>query len=142
MGVPFFQEEFHSTFDAMAEILDKAVDALRDGCWILPEQEACTRLCLEEALVNAVRHGNEGDKDRKVCLELEAQDDRCCIRVYDEGTGFLPERVDLPSADQLGGRGICLIRHYMDNVLFNQERHCLEMTLRRKACCKGDAHHE
>lgn len=142
VGVPFFQEEIHSTFDAMSEILDRAVGKLRADGWIGPEQEACTRLCLEEALVNAVRHGNEGKRDRKVSLELEADKDCCFIRVYDEGTGFAPESVGLPTAEQLGGRGICLIRHYMDDVFFNEEKHCLEMTLRRKACSNREAHHE
>jgi len=60
-GEPFFKEEFTSSFDAMTEVLDRAVEAIKARGWVGPGQEARTRLCLEEALVNAVRHGNKGD---------------------------------------------------------------------------------
>jgi serine/threonine-protein kinase RsbW len=138
VNVALFREEFPSTFEAMAATLDRAVNVLRARDLIAPEEVACTRLCLEEALVNAIRHGNGCDARRKVSLEVLGNGEYCTIRVRDEGTGFAPEQVTLPECDQLGGRGICLMRHYMDKVQYNERERCLEMKFHRKAFCKGD----
>ena len=111
---------------------------MRTREFIAPEEVPCTRLCLEEALVNAIRHGNGCDARRKVSLELLGNGEYCTIRVCDEGAGFVPENVALPGSEQLGGRGICLMRHYMDHVQYNERDRCLEMKFHRKAVCKGD----
>ena len=129
----FFKEECCSTFEAMAGLLDRAVRVLVDRQWIAPKEEPCLRLCLEEALVNAIRHGNRSEARRKVRLEIAEWHEGFKIKVHDEGNGFCPERVQVPRPEVLGGRGICLIRHFMDQVQFNQEEHCLEMTFSRKA---------
>jgi serine/threonine-protein kinase RsbW len=133
MSTSFFREEFPSTFEAMTETLDHAVDALLREGWIQPEHEPCTRLCLEEALVNAVRHGNKNEAERMVEVSLVADGDRCTIRVSDEGRGFRVDEVALPELEQMGGRGICLIRHFMEHVEFDSDANCLEMSFRRKA---------
>ncbi|MBI2432989.1 MAG: ATP-binding protein [Candidatus Hydrogenedentes bacterium] len=138
MNVPFFREEIASTFEAMAGTLDRAVAELLSQDIISREEAPCTRLCLEEALVNAIRHGNKCDAHRRVFLEMTRNGESYVIRVGDEGAGFSPEQVELPDCEQLGGRGICLIRHFMDQVRYNHREHCLEMKFRRKAVCKGD----
>lgn len=129
---PFFREEFPSTFEAMTATLDHAVEALLSEGWIQDTDVACIRLCLEEALVNAVRHGNNSDANRSVVLNMYSRDEDCVIRVSDEGGGFSLQEVALPECDQMGGRGICLIRHFMDDVNFDNAAHCLEMSFRRK----------
>lgn len=134
MKRPFFTEAFPSTFEAMTRTLDHAVGALLEGDWIQETHVPCIRLCLEEALVNAVRHGNHSDANRTVQLTMSSRDDQCIIQVCDEGGGFCVDQVELPESDQLGGRGICLIRHYMESVRFDTASHCLEMCFRRKAC--------
>jgi len=129
----FYEREFSSTFEEMSKVLDEAILALRERELIAEENEPCTRLCLEEALVNAVRHGNNLDASRLVKLEMAEEDGHCHIRVSDEGEGFQADEIELPEADQLGGRGICLIRHFMDHVEFCQSEGCLKMRFRRKA---------
>ena len=132
MNRPFFKEEFPSTFEYMTDVLDHAVDALLTNGWIQESHIPCTRLCLEEALVNAVRHGNNGEADRSVVLAMSGEGDECVIQVSDEGHGFCVDSVAEPESDQMGGRGICLIRHFMDAVKFDAAAHCLEMKFRRK----------
>ena len=134
LTTPFFSEEFPSTFEAMTATLDRAVASLLQGDWILGIHVPCIRLCLEEALVNAVRHGNQGDAARRVLLAMSARGEDCVIQVRDEGGGFRVDEVALPESDQMGGRGICLIRHYMEHVTYDTAAHCLEMSFRRKAC--------
>jgi len=131
----FFEEEFPSTYDAMSAALDRAVEALLANACVPRDREPCARLCVEEALANAVEHGNQGDPARTVRVELAADGDRCRIRVYDEGNGFRPEQVKDPEPEQMGGRGICLIRHYMSEVAYLDEEHCLQMVFPCKDTC-------
>lgn len=128
----FFARRFLGTFEAMGRAIEDAVAALRKRGHIAAADEPCARLCLEEALVNAIRHGNKGDDRAEVGLEIEDGDDCCTIRVYDQGAGFCPDTVRMPESDAIGGRGVCLMRHYMDRVVYDQARRCLAMTFRRK----------
>jgi serine/threonine-protein kinase RsbW len=132
-----YRERFASALVNMGEVLSKAVAALyRQGC-IEPNQEFAARLCMEEALVNAIKHGNKADPERKVSLEIAEEGDLCRIVVRDEGPGFDPESVMMPDCEQEGGRGICIIRHYMDHVEFDVAERSLIMLFRRKHLGKG-----
>ena len=125
-----YKATFPSNFEAMMLALDEALSALvSDGC-IPKDKEACARMCLEEALVNAVRHGNKCDHNLNVDLEVIREGDRCRVRVCDQGDGFQPDLIQLPDPDQPGGRGICLIRHFVDEVRFDKENKCFEMLFR------------
>ena len=81
------------------------------------------KLAVEEALNNAIRHGNAGDPNRKVSFSYHVRPDRAAITVSDEGHGFDPDDLPDPTADENlekpCGRGIMLIRAYMDEVRFN-----------------------
>jgi serine/threonine-protein kinase RsbW len=138
MGNRFFEIEIPSTLDHLGEAQQCALAALLEHDWINTDQTFYAQLCLEEALVNAITHGNKSDKQRKVRIEMEEDGDLCSIRVFDEGTGFTAETVDLPATDKLNGRGVCLIRYCMKDVTYNQEGKFLEMTMRRKALAEGE----
>ena len=78
------------------------------------------RLALEEALVNAIKHGNRMDPTKHVTVRYAVDAQRVFIEVEDEGPGFeptdvpdptLPENLENPS-----GRGLMLMRAYMDEV--------------------------
>jgi serine/threonine-protein kinase RsbW len=80
------------------------------------------RLALEEALVNAIKHGNNLDKSKKVHIAYGVRPERFDIRIMDEGPGFDPEDVPDPTAfenlERPCGRGLMLMRHYMNVVTF------------------------
>lgn len=82
------------------------------------------KLALEEALTNAVKHGNRNDADKSVIVRYSVDSNRAIIIVRDEGPGFEPDCVpDCTSPDRLplpNGRGIMLIRHYMDEVAYRE----------------------
>ncbi|MFP4499583.1 MAG: ATP-binding protein [Candidatus Hydrogenedentota bacterium] len=142
MSKPFFEEEFKSDLQVMGGVLERAVAALVQHGWVAKENAMRARLCLEEALVNAIRHGNQGDASRSVRVQLTEEGGRCLVRVYDEGGGFRPEAIELPPSDACGGRGICLIKHYADYLIYNEEEHCLEMALRPAPCESGEEDHD
>ncbi len=80
------------------------------------------RLAIEEALINAMKHGNRMEESRKVRLAYRVLADRVEIRVADEGAGFQPACIPDPTVDENlqrpCGRGIMLMRSYMDEVTY------------------------
>ena len=82
------------------------------------------KLALEEALVNAIRHGNRSDPTKRVHVAYRVLPGRFEVHITDEGAGFDPAAVPDPTAlenlERPGGRGLMLMRHYMTDVAFNE----------------------
>jgi len=82
------------------------------------------RLGLDEAINNAVRHGNGGDPDKKVTVEYFITDEAFEITITDEGGGFVPSELLDPTAEENlerpCGRGVMLMKAYMSQVAFNE----------------------
>jgi serine/threonine-protein kinase RsbW len=93
------------------------------------------RLALEEALINAIKHGNRFDHAKHIVVSADVAPDRTAITVADEGTGFTPGDVPDPTVDENlekpCGRGIMLMRHYMDEVEYNQRGNEVRMVKRK-----------
>jgi serine/threonine-protein kinase RsbW len=111
-------------------LLDTVISALRQ-LHLTRDEELRVRLCLDEAITNAIRHGNRHDPNRFVAAELRAQPHRWTITVTDEGTGFTP--CDIPDPEDAAallretGRGLLLIREFMDEVAFYRDGRCIWM---------------
>ncbi len=93
------------------------------------------RLALEEALVNAIKHGNRSDPDKSISVVVEMDPKAVAITVTDEGPGFDPDHLPDPTADENlekpSGRGIMLMRVYMDEVTFNESGNQVRMVKQR-----------
>jgi serine/threonine-protein kinase RsbW len=80
------------------------------------------KLALEEALVNAIKHGNQMDRAKKVHIVYDISPERFDIRITDEGPGFnlddVPDPVATENLERPCGRGLLLMRHYMTEVAF------------------------
>jgi len=89
------------------------------------------KLALEECLNNAIRHGNHMDESKRICVEYESDAKKVHIVISDEGKGFDPLDVPDPTADENlekpSGRGIMLMRAYMDEVLYSPNGSRVEM---------------
>lgn len=94
------------------------------------------KLALEEALSNAVKHGNKRDPCRKVTVRYAVNAEKAVIIVRDEGGGFEPDAVPDPTApDRLplpDGRGLMLIRAYMDEVEYRDRGREIYFVKRRR----------
>lgn len=81
------------------------------------------RLALEEALVNAMKHGNQMDRAKKVRVAYHVSAERFDVLIADEGTGFDPGELPDPTAveniERPCGRGVMLMKHYMNHVDYN-----------------------
>jgi len=89
------------------------------------------RLALEEALVNAVKHGNRQDSTKAVHVRYQVTAQHFLIEIQDEGQGFDPEAVPDPlnpeNLERPGGRGVFLMRHYMSWVQYNETGTCVTL---------------
>jgi len=93
------------------------------------------KLALEEALANAIKHGNRMDPTKQVTVEFQVDPRQIRISVCDQGGGFDPGNVPDPTLDENlekpHGRGVMLIRCYMSSVEYNQAGNCLTMIRHR-----------
>jgi serine/threonine-protein kinase RsbW len=94
------------------------------------------KLSVEEALINAARHGNREDPTKSITVEYAVDDRQVAVRVIDEGDGFDPTDVPDPTADENlerpSGRGIMLMRTYMDQLEYNERGNALRMVKYRR----------
>ena len=90
-------------------------------------------MAAREAAVNAVLHGNAYNPDKRITASFETNATSLIIRIADQGTGLDPATLPDPLApDNLlrgSGRGIFLIRSFMDEVEFRQLNPGLELVL-------------
>ena len=88
-------------------------------------------LTLEEAFLNAVKHGNKMDPTKKVKIDYSVTSEKVEITITDEGEGFEPESVDDPRFGEglyePGGRGLLLMNSYMDVVKYSEHGNSVYM---------------
>lgn len=112
--------------ESRLEEVNRAEAAVLDtleACGFDAADRFAIKLALEEALANAIKHGNDSDETKSVTVEWTAAPGEVRIIVTDEGPGFTPDDVPDPTLDENltkpSGRGVMLMRAYMDEVSFN-----------------------
>ena len=90
-----------------------------------------THLAVEEALTNALEHGNGNDSKKTITVGYTVSPKRIDISVTDQGFGFKPDEVPDPRCGKniykTFGRGVLLMRSYMDKVEYNQTGNSVHM---------------
>ena len=91
------------------------------------------RLAIEEAVVNAFRHGNRSDPAKVVFFRAVIDDARADFEVEDQGPGFdprlIPDPTDEDNLEIPSGRGVMLIKAYMTEVEYVKPGNKLRMAL-------------
>jgi serine/threonine-protein kinase RsbW len=96
-------------------------------------------MAVREAVINAIRHGNKHDKNKRVEIRFSINAESLRVRVADEGDGFDPSTVPNPlDPENLlkpSGRGIFYMRTFMDEVEFSSRPNggTVVQMLRRKS---------
>jgi len=120
-------EEVPALLDIIAAAMDEFGYATKD--------RFAVRLALEEALVNAVKHGNRGDPAKEARLRSYVTTEFVLLAVEDDGAGFDPAGVPDPLApenlERPSGRGLFLIRRYMTWMEHNTRGNCITMCRHR-----------
>lgn len=80
-------------------------------------------LAVTEATTNAIIHANKNDKNKLVKVDVTIHDSKLVIKVIDEGKGFDPAMIPDPTSPENllkdSGRGVYLMRVYMDELKYN-----------------------
>jgi len=81
-------------------------------------------MALEEALINAMKHGNQLDPGKRVHVMYWLNEALFTVHVRDEGPGFdpydVPDPTDVENLERPCGRGLLMMRHYMSEVQYNE----------------------
>ena len=123
-----------SAIRAIAPTVDRVVGRL-EKLGVLDGHRDAIQVALNEALANAVLHGNRKRTDKRVRVACYRQRDAGSLLVVrDSGRGFDPARIPNPTAESnvtgKNGRGIFLIRHFMDEVHFANDGREIRMRKR------------
>lgn len=93
------------------------------------------RLALEEAIVNAFRHGNRNDPTKVVFFRSRIDDKAAWFEIEDQGPGFdpkaIPDPTDQFNIEMPSGRGVMLIKAYMTEAEYVSPGNKLRMTYRK-----------
>lgn len=115
---------------AIVGLCSKILSELRSNSFSQDDIFA-VHLAVEEAFINAIRHGNKFDPAKKVTIEYLIGSDKVEIFMADQGKGFDPKLVPDPRLGENlykpGGRGLFLINSYMDIVKFNERGNRVHM---------------
>lgn len=113
------RERIPNDADLGRRILDQLLAQLEQHSWT-SEDIFSVHLAFDEALVNAMKHGNRFDPAKNVHIDCALSRDRVRIEIADEGPGFNPEAVpDCRCEERLevpNGRGLFLMRSFMCRV--------------------------
>jgi serine/threonine-protein kinase RsbW len=115
--------EFTSAFE-MLDFVQVVSDHLARGVGLDEDSLHWVSVAIRESVINAIKHGNRSDTNKHVFVEFEtatkAEVPELAIRVRDQGEGFDPDEVadclDPENILKSSGRGIFLIRNFMDDV--------------------------
>lgn len=112
-----------STSSAITSVREKILTELKAKSYS-EEDIFAVHLALEEAFINAVRHGNKMDPAKGIKIDYSVALDKIEVAVTDEGNGFDPKAVPDPRYGENlykpEGRGLFLMRSYMDVIGFNE----------------------
>jgi serine/threonine-protein kinase RsbW len=111
-----------SSVEEMSPLLETVAEAMTDLGYP-PQDVFGMRLALEEALVNAIKHGHRLDPSKQVEVHYHVSPEQVLLDVEDQGEGFDPENVPDPTAaenlERPNGRGLLLIRAYTSWIRYS-----------------------
>ena len=125
--------ELPSDLGLMNGVLDYLQERVSKLGLIKPERSNLF-VALDEAFVNAVKHGNKNDPSKLLKITAELSPKEACFTVEDEGEGFniheIPDPCDPANLFRTSGRGVLLIYNIMDEVEYNAQGNRVKMIKR------------
>jgi serine/threonine-protein kinase RsbW len=119
-----------STPAAVVDIFRQIVPSLQANNFTEDDIFA-VHLAIEEAFINAIKHGNKLESSKAVKIDYSVESDKVEICMTDEGEGFDPEVIPDPRyGDNLykpAGRGMLLMRSFMDVVEYSKQGNSVRM---------------
>jgi serine/threonine-protein kinase RsbW len=122
--------EFPSTLALMSIVLDYLMKRV-EKLGVVDAKQSNLFVALDEAIVNAVKHGNKYDSQKLVRIAAEVSRKEARFTIEDEGEGFdvknIPDPLDPQNLFKTSGRGVLFIYNIMDEVNYNDRGNRLTM---------------
>lgn len=122
MPEPFYEIEIESDPNNLITI-EEFVNYFAKDLGLSDEQLSVLLLAVTEAATNAIIHANKCDPSKLVKIHAQINDSKLIIKIKDEGKGFDPAKLPDPTEPENllkdSGRGVYLMKVYMDDVKYN-----------------------
>ncbi len=123
--------ELESRLDGI-HLVEGIVDDIKSELDFKEDVYGNVMVAVTEAVNNSIVHGNKNETSKKVIIELEMKNPYCLmVSVQDEGKGFDPNMLPDPTSpdniENIGGRGVFLMRQLADEISFHDDGRRVEM---------------
>jgi len=112
-------------------VLENLIEEIADKYHVTDDIFANMMTCLNEAVTNAIVHGNKLNPAKLVIVNVEVDPKRATWTITDEGDGFdynhLPDPTAEENLESLTGRGVFIIKHLADQCVFNAKGNEVEL---------------
>lgn len=117
-----FEVEIPSDYESGQAIVERIMSIIESSGFSTRDAFGI-RLSVDEAVINAIKHGNQFHPEKTVRVNFRLNEQGVKIEIEDQGAGFRPEDVPDPTADENlerpCGRGLMLMREFMNRIEFN-----------------------
>jgi serine/threonine-protein kinase RsbW len=115
-------------------VVEKFIDDLKVKHNLHEECYGNMLVAVTEAVNNAINHGNKANPNKLVDIKLEVEEDQFGFTISDEGHGFdylnLPDPTDPENIEKPSGRGVFLMKHLADQIIFSENGRVVELYFR------------
>lgn len=112
-------------------LVEKLIDEIKTDNNIHEECYGNMLVAVTEAVNNAIQHGNKYDPEKMVHISYEIEPDQVSFVITDEGNGFdymnLPDPTDPENLEKPTGRGVFLMKHLADQIIFSENGRVVEL---------------
>lgn len=125
-----FEVVIPSDYEAGQAVVERVISSLGESGFAARDVFGI-RLSVDEAVTNAIKHGNKLSPDKTVRIDFQLSDKGVRIEIEDQGAGFRPEDVPDPTADENlerpNGRGLMLMRQFMTRIEYSPKGNVVVM---------------
>ena len=125
-----FDSHIESDPNNCAAIIHMLLDQLENFAWENRDVFGI-HMAMEEAVMNAIRHGNKCDAQKEVHVLIELCERKFYSRITDQGSGFDPDSIPDPTLEEnlekTSGRGVMLMKSFVDIVTYNDCGNSVEL---------------
>lgn len=125
-----FTLQLPSKYESIS-LLENLIEEVADKYQIAEDTFANMMTCLNEAVINAIVHGNKLDPDKLVIINADVDTKRIVWTITDQGAGFnyneLPDPTAPDRLEELTGRGVFILKHLADQCIFNASGNEVEL---------------
>ncbi len=118
-------------------VVERMIEEVRDKYNVSEDMYGNMLVAITEAVTNAIYHGNKSDPTKKVSVAIVHNPHSITFTITDQGPGFdfynLPDPTSPENLEKECGRGIFLMKHLTDQLIFSENGRVVEMNFRISA---------